>query len=307
MQEYKKKANSGDDVFIRIQPSRKPIPGILSHDESDQDNHPPTALLLGWLGAKHKNLSKYSALFEQMGYNVMQCVASPSTVFAVKPQNTAKFLLSLLRIIFSDDRLNKGGLVLMMFSNGGAICAPHLAKFFAGEYRDLIRTDDEPVVKTAKDAMAAILFDSSPVYMHVHLGARAINDGMQVPDGILRWIVYVLFALLCILQTVFVVFLPSFFWNGLRNADYLCPEQYIYSTKDHLQDIPRLEALIKERELKGKEVRVYRVEDSEHCMLLRKHPEEYKAVIRGVNEWGVNVFRKRKGMLPWTLPDSSAS
>lgn len=301
MEEYKKKTNTGDDVFIRIQRSCPPPPASTIDDSQDHALHPPTAVLLGWFAAKHKNLSKYSALYERMGYNIVQLVAPPSVIFPVKPQNTAVFVLSLMRIIAADERLNKGGLVFMMFSNGGAICAPHLSMMFAGEYRDLIKADDEPVVKTVKDAMAAVVFDSAPCYMHVHSAVKAISDGLMIPHGVLRWLLHLMFATLRMLQTIFVVNYPFFFWNGVRNADFLCPEQYLYSAKDPLVDVDRLDALIEERKRKGRDIRVFRVDEADHVKLLMVHSENYKRTIQAVNEWGINAYRERRGLTPWLL------
>lgn len=303
MEQYKKKTNTGDDVFIRVQQPRAPPPGTTPDDGRDHAVAPPTVVLMGWFAAKHKNLAKYGAIFEDMGYNVVQLVAPASVVFPIKPRQTAVFTLSVLRIIAADDRLTKGGLVFMKFSNGGAACAPHLSKMFAGEYREIIKADDEPVVKVVKEAIAAVIFDSSPCYLHVHLGARAINEGLRVPEGFLSKLVLAVFALLCWLQRIFIVNLPVYYWTAIRNADYLCPEQYLYSTSDDLMDAPTLEALIEERKQKGKDIRVFRVDDSAHVMLLRNHPEKYVETIRAVNEWGVNPYRTRVGLKPWTLND----
>lgn len=307
MEEYKKKTNTGDDVFIRVQQPRAPPPGTTPDDGRDHAVPPPTAVLMGWFAARHRNLAKYGSIYEDMGYNVVRVIAPASVVFALKPQQTAVFTLSLLRIIAADDRLTKGGLVFMMFSNGGAINAPHLSKMFAGEYREIIKADDEPVVKVVKEAIAGIIFDSSPCYMWAHLGARAINQGLHVPEGFLAKLVYAAFAFLCFLQRLFIVNLPLYFWTGIRNADYLCPEQYLYSTVDRLSDVPALEALIEERRQKGKDIRVFRVEDSDHVMLLRNHPGKYVETIRAVNEWGVNPYRTRVGLKPWTLSDKDKS
>eukprot|EP00177_Eucheuma_denticulatum_P003475 GFKZ01006279.1.p1 GENE.GFKZ01006279.1~~GFKZ01006279.1.p1 ORF type:complete len:307 (-),score=50.68 GFKZ01006279.1:681-1601(-) len=303
MGEYKKKTNTGDDVFIRVQPSICACLPSLNGTHDFSSVH-PTAVLLGWLGAKHKNLAKYSSIYEEMGYNIVQVVAPPSVVFALKPRNTAVFVLSLLRIIAADDRLNKGGIVFMMFSNGGAICAPYLARMFAGNYGDIVKADDEQIVKTIKDAMAAVVFDSSPCFMHIMNGARAINEGLRVPEGLFRWLVCLLFAALVSLQSIFVLNLPKCFWNGVRSADFMCPEQYLYSAKDHLLDVDRLEALIEERRQMGREIRAFRVEDAEHVMILRSCREKYTEKIRAVNEWGVNAFRRRRGMNLWNLDET---
>lgn len=286
MEEYKKKTNTGDDVFIRIQKS----PTAAS---------PPTVVLFGWLGAAHRNLDKYSALFSAMSYNTVQLIPPVSVVFAMKQRKTATFLLSVLRILAADLRLSNGGLIFVLFSNGGAVCAPHLSNMFAGLYPDLIKADDEPVVTLVKNAIAAIIFDSSPCYMHVSLGAQAINEGMKVPSGILSAIVVAVFTFLCFFQRLFFCNLPLVFWEGLKNADYLCPEQYIYSSDDHLLDTPALDALIQHRKNNGKNVHVFKVNHADHVLILRHYPDKYLEVIRAVNERGVNPWRLRNSIKPY--------
>ncbi|CDF34755.1 unnamed protein product [Chondrus crispus] len=307
MEEYKKKTNTGDDVFIRLQKPKEPAPGTIPDDGQDHSLPRPTAVLLGWFAAKHKNLSKYGAIYEDMGYNVVQVIAPASVVFPLKPQYTAAFTLSLLRIIAADSHLTNGGIVFMMFSNGGAINAPHLSRMFTGEYQEIIKADDEPAVKTVREAVAGIIFDSAPCYMRSHLGARAINEGLKLPEGIFSKLILFAFTLWSLLQRLFIINLPLYFWTGLRRAEYLCPELYIYSTADHLSDIPSLEALVEERKQQGKEVRVFRVEDAGHVMILRNHHQKYVDTIRAVNDWGVNPYRSKAGLRPWLLQENDKS
>lgn len=295
MEVYKKKTNTGDDVFIRIQP----------RGSESSSPPPPTALVLGWLASKPKNVSKYTLLYEQMGYNTIQTTASFSVVFPISPRYSAKYLLSLLRILASDDRLTAGGLVIHMFSNAGAINAPHLSKMFSGGYPDVIKADDEFVVKKTKDAIAATVFDSGPVYLHNSLGARAINLGLGFDESIIGVVIRILFTLLCWLQRILLGNVPRNFWDGLRKAQYLSPELYIFSHVDQLMDVSSLEALIEERKQAGHNVRKWDVNDADHVSILRAHPEEYIQTIHAVNEWGINAWRNRASLPSWTSTSDS--
>lgn len=285
MEEYKKKSNFGTDVFIRI------------HPNAVDDSHPPTAILLGWFAAAPKNVAKYSTLYEANGYNTVHLVAPASVVFPFNPRTTSNFLLSILRILHADDRLTRGGLVFHMFSNGGAVMAPHLSKFLSGGA--VLKADDEIVVRTIRDAICGVIFDSCPAYLHVSLGAAAITEGLKIPPGFLARCVALAFAFMCWVQRVFFCDLQRVFWTGVQTADYTCPELYVYSTADHLMDAKSLEALIEERRHRF-EVRVLRVEDSEHVMIMRRYPDKYVEMVRGVNEWGVNAWRRRNGMKEWS-------
>lgn len=295
MEIYKKKTNTGDDVYVRIQPnSSRPSSSV-----------PPTAVVLGWLASKPKIVAKYTALYEQMGYNTVQTTAPFSVVFPVTPRVTAKFLLSILRILTSDTRLTDGGIVFHMFSNAGAVNAPHLARMFAGDYRDFIKVDDEIVVKKIKDSIAAVIFDSAPVYIRIHLGACAITEGLGFKESsVVGVIITIMFTILCLLQRL-LINLPRDFWNDIRNAQYMCPELYIFSQIDHLLDVTALEDLIAERRQTGHDVRVWSVTDADHVSILRKHPSLYRRTIYSVNEWGVNVWRKNVSLSPWILSSDS--
>ena len=289
MEEYKKKTSTGDDVFSRV------------HNVSSAPR--PTAVLLGWLGSTHKNVAKYAAIYERMGYNTVRLVAPISIVFSLRQRTTSYFLLSLLRIIAADERLFSGGIVFMMFSNGGAILAPHLTRFFAG-VSHYVHADDELVVKTIKDSISAIVFDSAPCYLHNRSGANAIITGMNVPSGLLSWMVIFIFTCLAVMHKILVMDLPKFFWEGLKNGDYLCPEQYIYSTKDVLLDAPMLDDLIEYRRREGRDLQVFRVDDAAHVKIMIKHTEKYIETLHSVNRWGVNRWRKRTGLPDWDIDET---
>lgn len=332
MDEYKKKTNTGDDVFVRIQPQ--------SEKATVPTSPVPTAVVLGWLASKPRHVTKYTALYERMGYNTVQTTAPFSIVFPFTQRPVAIYFLSILRILASDDRLTEGGIVFQMFSNGGAGNAPFLSNFFhidnlpcsiqeqpitdidprtteqptttspsskmtvSSDFFNFVKTDDLIVISKIKKVHAAVIFDSGPVKLRIHLGYRAINEGLGINGTFLAYIVACLFTCLCLFQRLFI---SNYFWNGVRNASYVCPEMYIYSHMDHLLDIPALEALIEERKQKGCDIRVFDVEDAPHVSIFRNYPKKYNDVIQSVNEWGINEWRRRNSIQLWTIPEHSGT
>lgn len=303
MDEYKKKSNSGDDVFVSIQPS------------AGQTPPPPTAVVLGWLSSKPKHVAKYAKLYQDMRYNIVQTTASHSVVFPLTMRTTAIYFLSVLRILASDDRLTAGGVVFHVFSNGGAIVAPFLSTMFhlsdpdklgtlsafPKDFFNFVKSDNLIDIEKVKKSHAAMVFDSAPVSLRISLGWKAIVEGLGLNDSILSYVIAFFFTAACLIQRVFICNLPHQFWTGIRNASYVCPELYIYSRMDHLLDVTSLEALIKERAQKGKNVRVWDVDDAEHVSLLRKYPDKYREVVQSVNDWGTNEWRKRNSLPDWTF------
>lgn len=292
MDEYKKRTNTGDEVIIRLHPVQSPPR--------------PTAVLFGWLASKHRNLSKYSTLYASLGYNTVQQIAPASTVFALHPRAHLRFLLSVLRILAADKRLTGGGIVFHFFSNGGAFCAPHLANLFGGrETVAAVEGEDDVVVEVCRKSFCGLVFDSSPCYLHTLGGARAMNEGLNLvfPFSL---IVTMTFWLLCVFQRIFVIDLQRWFWESLTSARYPCPENYIYSTNDHLLDSEKLDALIERRRRDGREIHALRVEDASHVLILRKYPDKYLQVIKSLTDGSVNDWRRSNQLDNW-LPEEATS
>lgn len=289
-EEYKKRSNTGDDVHVRI---RK---------DSDEKTTVPTAILFGWLGSKPKHVSKYANLYEKMGYNVMYTTAPASVTFPLAPRIVTKYVLSVLRVVASDRRLLRGGLIFHMFSNGGAMCAPFLARLLMGNFEHVVHSDDKVIVKTVRDGISGIVFDSGPVNLRNDLGADAICNSLGITNYFLRLFVWMLFTLVCFLQQVFVVNLPKEFWDGITAAEYFCPEVYIYSRVDKVLDVTALESLIERRKQTGHNVRTLVVNDGEHVRILSSHPDRYSEILKQLNDDGLNAWRTNRQLPTWSVP-----
>ncbi|KAI0564121.1 hypothetical protein FGB62_30g226 [Gracilaria domingensis] len=143
--------------------------------------------------------------------------------------------------------------------------------------------------------------------MHVDVAAAALTQALRLSPGMVSNLIVTLYALIAWVQRVFIVDAPVVFWHGVTHARYLCPEQYIFSSADQLLDSDALESLIERRKREGVDARVFRVQDASHVLILRKHPDKYVEVIRALNEWGVNTWRKRNNAQPWQLPSDSST
>lgn len=288
-EEYKKRSNTGDEVFVRIQ---KQAPEVTSA---------PTAVLFGWLGSKPRHVLKYGYLYEEMGYHLVYTTAPSSVTFPLTPRIVTKYVLSILRIIASDRRLTCGGLVIHMFSNGGGMCAPFLAQLLMGNVKDVLHADDKVVIKTIKDAICGVVFDSGPVNLRTRLGANAICDSLGVSNLVLRTLIWMLFALVCLVQQVLVINLREEFWNGVTQAEYFSPEVYIYSRADKVLDVPALEQLVERRKQAGHDVRTLAVNDCEHVRILLQYEDRYCEIVKQLNDDGVNSWRARRQLPSWIV------
>lgn len=325
-----KKNNLGGDVVVHVHIDRASECGsgsarnaelrskagsqrcVSAEDESC--NPRPTVLLLGWYGSSARNLDKYAGLYRQMGYNSVATTSPTTVAFSFSHASTLPFLLSILRILAADARLLAGGLVFASFSNGGAILFPKVAQLLgdsggtdANLQRELgLQPADVPVVDAVRKATAAIVFDSSPCYLHADKGAEAVVSGLGLENTYLSFLARAGFHVVAKLQVLLYGDVPARFWRQLREAKYPCPEMYIYSTFDKLLDHTALEDLVAFRKQNGltKRIDVFRVDDAHHVQIMRVHPKQYAAYLNDMNEWGVNAFRKQNNMDSWILPKS---
>ena len=292
VESYKKRSNVGGEVLVRVL--------------EDSSEPAPTVVLFGWFGAKLKHVGKYAQRWEALGCSTVCCVASTSVVFSLNHRNVPRFLLSVLSIVAADRRLLDGGIIMQFFSNGGAVCAPVLSALFAGKMRDLVPSDAERTVKAIQSSLAAVVFDSAPCYMHEHMGADAFMLGLGVTPG--TWLASIIRAVYMFwtwLQHAWYGDLATRFWLGVRDADYGCPELYMYSTDDPLTDAARIEALIIERRASCKHA-IYemKVESASHVKIMLRYPDEYKCQLEGVLDWGVANWRKKKTKQTDSLPNA---
>lgn len=269
------------------------------------DESAPTALLLGWFGATPRSLSKYASLYRSLGYNTLQTAAPPSVVFSLSHASIPPYLLSLLRILASDPRLLSNGLVLAAFSNGGACVLPSLAAALSPTAPSPKgHPGDAAAAAAARAALSALVLDSAPAFPSPVALGRMLARGL----GLARrpWAAAVIergMRAVCWLQDWMHGDVRGGAWRAVRGAAYPCPELYMYSAADDLVDAEALDELVsyRKRERLG-EVRVWRVGDAPHVQLLRTHRAQYVETIRGVNEWGVNAWRRRQGFPNWLLP-----
>lgn len=279
---YKKRANTGDDVFVRVIESG--------------GNPAPTAVLFGWFGAKPRHVTKYAMHWEALGCSTVVVVAPTSVVFSLNHRNIPPFVLSVLGIVASDARLLSGGLITHFFSNGGAVCAPVMATLLSGGLRERVPADAERSLRQVRAALAAVVFDSAPAYMHLHAGINAFTTGLGVRRG--TWVAALLravFIALSWLQRLVYGDVANRFWTAVRTADYQCAEVYIYSRADILADSEMLEALIKERLKRFPErVRQMCVDDAIHVKIMLKYPSQYVEQMKGVLSWAVANWKAEK-------------
>merc|ERR1712070_262699 len=121
-----------------------------------------------------------------------------------------------------------GGLVLAPFSNGG--CIP---------FRFMTRLlNSEQQFEGLRTSVRAVVFDSSPCYMAIVAGARALCFSLGLQNPLSRAAVYVGFPIFCLLTAPWSENTPSSFWKFMQSWN-LGPnvlDLYLSSDTDVLLD-----------------------------------------------------------------------
>lgn len=155
-----------------------------------------------------------------------------------------------------------------------------------------ISDDEKKILQLCRSRLAGQIFDSCPCYLWVNAGLGAIGSAIEsfLPRIMLQ-ITFVIFALLVQLLRMLQgnESRPIEFWKhweggggggGGKEVEVLRKRQlYIYSPRDKLCDVVKLEELIATRRVRGTDVTAIRFDDSDHVVHLRKRPKEYTAAL----------------------------
>lgn len=127
------------------------------------------------------------------------------------------------------------------------------------------------------------VFDSSPAYLDIFTGMKAVGAGVSNP--FLRVLIQ-LFFLMVGLYHHFANLITGKMdrseehWSMLKNSDVANRQAYIYSTKDELTDCDRVKEMIRYRRNRPDAIITTKeLTDSDHCSHLLSHPREYKTFV----------------------------
>lgn len=301
----------------------------------------PMALLLGWIGAEKCQVDKYAQLYRALGY-ITVCVTAPTNVIFSPFKDTIKrFTISVLRKVnavttsssrptsnSSNEGVNVGaggGLILHVFSNGGALC---LASIFEEDEEEYMksRAISNPLIEWFRMNSSAIFYDSAPCYMDREASAKALAIGVsslvdRANQRVMRVVEQGYLRLTGLSNRVlkYQERNSESFWAVMKDHRFWCDEIYVYSAVDHMLDVGKLDDLIASRQEKKnassgyKDLQVVKVkvDDARHVMIFKRYAQLYIEAVRRAHE-SVNRWRTEHGLGRWSTgaigptPDGSS-
>jgi pimeloyl-ACP methyl ester carboxylesterase len=224
----------------------------------------PLVLLLGWAGATDRALSKYADILGTWGYPSVRSVQPTHYLFSPIDWPRRQWTLAMLRLLRSQGLSPPRPIIIYSFSNGGG---------FVVEQLHLLAETDPDHFGWLRSFAIGYIYDSSPCYMHPHMGPRVIAANQ--PPGLRREMTTTTLMAMTKLTPLFQADRPNAYWNRMLSAGWDRPSLFLFSSDDPLCDAERLQSLIEEKQRRGQSVRWRRWEESQHCAHLKRHKDEY--------------------------------
>lgn len=239
-----------------------------------KDTPKAVVLIFGWLGAPLRHLNKYAQIYNSKGCSTVTGVADSLSIMVTNKKQLRSYAQIAAQevAILIRETGSKLPILVHVFSNGGTILLEQLEV--------MICEGSDPNIVLCGQCMklGGQVFDSSPCYMHLCSGLKAIRTAS--PNCCVTWLIVSIFLTYATFNTLLTTLLrtsnrPNEFWTHLTKTDLATRQVYIYSPADELCDYIKLEELIQVRREMGVQVMVHRFLHSGHVQHLRMYPEDY--------------------------------
>lgn len=222
-------------------------------------------MMVGWTESRHSALSKYAALYTELGLPCVVLAPPVPYVWYTSLGNSAtQSVLHLLDHAFKSPT----SLLLHIFSGGGTVVFPQL-----------VHEHSKPDGLFSKLTPTGVVFDSGPVWFSVESGLAASKLVYQ--QGGMNFLTYSLANAVGVLTSFAIG--PrkcSELQKSLDHPSLLhMPQLYLYSDRDSVSSAKHIREIMEGQRKKGREVCSHCWEDTEHVKHFVQHPDEYTTKI----------------------------
>lgn len=245
-------------------------------------------LLFGWLGAEDRHLAKYAAMWTGLGALSVRATAPSADVMLGRSASLLALGFAVLEAAAAAlAAAPDAPLVVHTFSNGGSFVWEQLRRVASIEAPAIeefqCSAAERANIAVVRARLKAEIFDSTPCYLHLLGGVRAI--GTAVPHPVPRLLLQAVFFAYAAVGKLLLDSRPAEFWRhwfrpALQDSSLLAAavrQLFIYSPLDELCDVDQLEVLVAARG-----ARSLRFEDTGHVSHYKAHPKEYAAACAAV-------------------------
>ena len=271
----------------------------VRYPSSSQAKSKAVVLMFGWIGSTLKHLQKYADLYLKKDCAVVISCPPVTSLFQLEGPLRSHALSSIKETarILCEVELGSANhsaeipVLIHYFSNGGAFIAEVLDRMIKEAKSEsstgLTKEDVENLLLVSKRlySQGYEVVDSAPAYLGIDSARNAIHAA--VPNTVIRIIIKTMLRISWH-STTALFFLQGKkapdkqFWDRVLLTELCSRQAFIYSTADNVTDACKVDELVKERSARGVDIICSKFDDSPHVMHIRKHPNEYEAMVTRV-------------------------
>jgi hypothetical protein len=281
---------------------------------SNSTGESPKAIvvLIGWWGAKPRQLQKYADIYSGDDLHTSDSSISPKSIItlsgvadpralmikndAVLRDYAQKGLGDVARLLQQHPRLP---VVFHVFSNGGGfvweqmeqIIKEHEEEEQAHQVGAAMDTEQTPLHRNSnlslvRRSIRGQIFDSCPAYPSWNATMAALEgSGLGSKSYVVLIVLKTFLSVWYALESTcnWICRKPHRmmkYWNQLLDSELGPRQAFIYSTSDHVTDSTELEAFMDHRRSRGSKISVLKLHDSNHVQHFREHPHLYKHFVQ---------------------------
>lgn len=239
---------------------------------------PCRVVLIGWLGASNRLMSKYAQMYRASGHNTVLYVipTMKGTIFPF----WGRFQAEKVTEVMTDFTLRNPGMptIVHVFSGAGFI-------FASSVFKHLYRMDDLVLRYIVLGEVSAIIFDSCPAEIDEDMASRAVVAALfgQNAAGVENR----MGGLVSMLRSAFSWWMKRDIvkrrindtWRVWEIAVPPVPQLYLYSETDVLIPAKQVELFQERQQNRGVHVFRYKWSSTPHVEHFRHYPTQYASII----------------------------
>ncbi len=233
----------------------------------------PLAVILGWASSTDENILKYANLYQELGYQTLRISFTFGAGSALKTKEHDKFALGLLKLIQSDQQINRNSVVIHTLSNAGTFIYRHLLEY----------AQDVDEYAFMKSSIKCLIHDSGPGLNKDYLDtienvAKSVKNVRNTSTSTIGSVAEVITGMVKYMRDDYV----NATMERLAKDPNKIPTLFLYSKADRLISHEEVTRFIEKRKEFLPDVNIESVlfDDSEHVSHFVQHRDEYLAKLK---------------------------
>ena len=250
-------------------------------------------LVMGWWGARPRQLSKYEDLYQALGCSTVVFAPNPYVILTHSPTLLEQSALNAMQSAVSQHRKEclECPIVIRAMSNGSAFLLERMEAIIAREKQhnqsapgSKSQSSHDSVPSYFARHVRAQIFDSAPIHVDKRIHVIAAEGAFSQSHPFVRQLVGAMVSSSYHFPRSWTYINKESnyerFWKNMVHSSFCKRQAFVFSTADSAMNVKAIEDLIRFRKSKTNEkTHVLKLEESTHVQHLKQYPESYKEFI----------------------------